>query len=504
KEPEPPIDLIISGGQVIDGTGSAPFPADIGIHDGRIVAIGDLGRRSATERIDASGLVVSPGFIDLHTHCERDLLKFPDIQNYTRQGVTTVVGGNCGGSPYPIGEYLDQAEAKGIAVNLALLVGHNTVRREVMGTQNRYSRPDELARMQELVDRAMQEGAFGLSTGLLYIPGAYSDTREVVALAEVAARHGGFYATHMRNEGLKLVEGMTEALNVGREAGLPVHISHHKAVGKSMWGSSEKTLAMVDAAVAEGLDVTLDQYPYTASSTGLTVLFPAWSLEGGREEILKRLNDPDMRESIKEAIVRGIVFDRGGDDPASIVVASFESDKSLEGKNLAEITELYGKEPNSENAADTLIELFEKGDGTGIYHCIDEGDVERIMKHPLVMCASDGATREFGVSKPHPRNYGTYPRVLGEYVREKRILSLSGAIRKMTSLPAKRLGLTDRGILKEGAWADIVLFNPRTVIDTATWLEPHQYPKGMPYLIVNGTVVIKENEWTGTFPGKVL
>ena len=504
QKSNPDFDILITGGQIIDGTGSEPYAADLAIKDGRIVKIGDLANKRAQTQIDASGLVVSPGFIDLHTHTDRDLLKFPDIQNYTRQGVTTVLGGNCGGSPYPIGDYLTEATAKGIALNIALLVGHNTIRREIMGTLNRYSTPEELASMQDLVDQAMHEGAFGMSTGLLYVPGAYSSTKEVVGLADVVARHGGIYATHMRNESAKLMEAMQESIHIGREAGLPVHISHHKAVGKNMWGKSVQTLEMVDAAIAEGLDVTLDQYPYTASSTTLLVLFPAWSLEGGREKILERLQDPEMRVQIKEAIIRNIVYDRGGGDPSSVVVSNYEADPFLEGKNLAEITQLRGKTPTPENAAEVLMELIEAGNGRGIYHCINEEDVQRIMQHPLVMCASDGATQEFGHAKPHPRNYGTYPRVLGHYVRESGILSLPEAIRKMTSLPAQRLGIINRGILKEGAWADIVLFNPKTVIDKATWMQPHQFPEGIPYVLVNGEMVIQERQWTGTFPGMVL
>jgi dihydroorotase/N-acyl-D-amino-acid deacylase len=373
-----------------------------------------------------------------------------------------------------------------------------------MGTENRFSTPEELEKMQSLVDQAMQDGAYGMSSGLLYVPGTYSNTKEVVALAEVAARHGGIYATHMRNESAKLIDSINEALHIGREAGLPVHISHHKAVGKSMWGKSIDSLKMVDRAINEGLDVTLDQYPYTASSTTLTVLFPAWSLEGGRDKLLEKLKNPDLRNQIKESIIHNILYDRGGGDPSSVVVSRYENDSSLEGKNLSEITELRGKSQTTENAAEVLIELIEAGPGFGIYHCINEEDVQRIMQHRLVMCASDGATREFGVAKPHPRNYGTYPRVLGHYVREEGVISLPEAIRKMTSLPANRLSLTDRGIIKEGTWADIVLFDPKTVIDTATWMEPHQYPEGIPHVIVNGELVIQDNRWTGAFPGKVL
>ena len=496
--------ILILNGQIFDGTGKESFRADIGIRDGRIAEIGSLSTKSSDEIIDANGLAVAPGFIDLHTHTERQLLDFPDIQNYTRQGVTTVLGGNCGASPIQIGDYLSKAESTGIALNLALLVGHNSVRREVMGTENRHSTPEEQEEMQAIIDQAMHEGAFGLSSGLLYVPGTYSNTEEVVELATVAAYHGGIYATHMRNESTQLLQSMDEALHIGREAGLPVHISHHKAVGKRMWGQSVASLAKIESAIAEGLDVTADQYPYTASSTTLLVLFPSWALEGGRENILERLNKPDQRAQIKETIIRNILHDRGGGDPSSVVVAAYETDKSLEGKNLGEITELRGKAPTPENAADTLMELIEAGPGSGIYHAMNEDDVQRIMQHPRVTCASDGATIEFNAAKPHPRNYGTYPRVLGHYVREQAVLPLTEAIRKMTSLPAQRLGINDRGIVSEGAWADLVLFDPARVIDTATWKDPHSYPKGIPHVLVNGVAVIRDSEWTGAFPGKAL
>lgn len=500
----PKYDVIIRHGQVIDGSGAAGVQVDVGIKDGKIAAIGDLSEEHASRELDASGQVVAPGFIDMHTHTERKIRELPAVENYIRQGVTTLVGGNCGGSPLPVGEFLHEVDSIGIAPNLALLVGHNTVRRAVMGSENREPTPDELAQMQKLVEQAMQEGAFGMSTGLKYIPGAYSKTDEVVVLAKVVARYGGFYATHMREEGLGLLEAVAEAIEIGRQAGVPVQISHHKAVGKSMWGSSAKTLQMVDDAVAEGLDVMLDQYPYTATSTGLTVVFPAWSLEGGKEKIIERLQTPAVRKLMKEGIVKNILYDRGGGDPASIVVSSFPADSTLEGMNLAEITQLRGKKPTPENAAEVLMDLQLEGGGRGIYHCLNEDDVKRIMQHPLVMHGSDGATIEFGKAKPHPRSYGTYPRVLGRYVREQHVLPLEEAIRKMTSLPAKRLKLTDRGLLKEGMWADVVVFDPETVIDRATWTEPHQYPEGISYVLVNGTLVVDAGAWTGKFPGRVL
>ena len=497
-------DIVITNGRIIDGTGNPWYHADVGIKNEKIDEIGWLENRKADRIIDAEGMVVVPGFIDMHTHVERRILEFPAVENYIRQGVTTVVGGNCGGSPLPIGDFAKKVEKTGISLNIALLVGHNTIRKDVMGTENREPTPDELERMKQRVQQAMEEGAVGMSTGLKYIPGAYSRTEEVVVLAGVVANYRGFYATHMREEGLGLIEAVEEAIEIGREARIPVQISHHKAVGKSMWGGSVKTLQLIDEAVEEGLDVTLDQYPYTATSTGLTVVFPAWSLEGGKEKIKNRLENPELRKEIKEGIIRNILYDRGGGNPASIVVSSFAPDPAIEGKNLTEITLLRGKQPTVDNAAETLMDLQHAGGGRGIYHCLVEDDIERIMKHPRVMHASDGSSVEFGKAKPHPRNYGTFPRILGHYVREGKTIARENAIRKMTSLPAQRIKLQDRGILKKGMWADVVIFNPATVIDRATWTQPHQYPEGIPYVLVNGELVIDEGTFTEVFPGQVI
>lgn len=500
----PSLDIVIINGRIVDGTGNPAYRADLGIKAGKIAEIGSLKSRRSNRVIDVEGMLVTPGFIDMHTHAERNILKIPSVENYTRQGVTTVVGGNCGGSPLPIGEFISKVEKRGIALNLALLVGHNTVRKKVMGTENREATPAELEEMKTLVGEALQDGAIGLSSGLKYVPGAYAKTDEVVALATVVSRQGGFYATHMREEGLGLIVALEEAIDIGRKANIPVQISHHKAVGKTMWGSSVKTLQMVNEAIEAGLDITLDQYPYTATSTGLSVIFPAWALEGGQEKIKERLENPQLREQIKAAIIHNILYDRGGGDPASIVVSSYPPDSTLEGKDVAEITVMRGEKPTVENAAETLMEFQYAGGGRGIYHCLAEEDLDRIMKHPLVMHASDGGTIEFGRAKPHPRSYGTFPRVLGQYVRQENLISRVDAIRKMTSLPAQRLQLQDRGILKEGMWADVVVFDPHTVIDRATWAEPHQYPIGIPYVVVNGKLVIDEGKWTEVLPGRVL
>lgn len=498
------VDLLIRGGRIVDGSGKAPFRGDVGIIDGRIAAVGDLSATKGRTVIEAAGKIVAPGFIDVHSHAERGLLRFPDCQNKLRQGVTTIVGGNCGASPYPIGDYFRKARRKGIALNLALLVGHNTVRRRVMGTENRPARASEIREMEVLVRRAMAEGAVGLSTGLKYIPGAYSRTEEVVALAAVVGRHGGVYATHMRDEGRELLEALEESIRIGTEGKVRVQISHHKVVGKDMWGASGKTLRMIDEAARAGLEITADQYPYTATSTGFTIVFPAWSLEGGSDELKKRLDDPAARKKIKDGIVFNIVHDRGGGDPASIVVASYTAEPSLNGKNLAEITRMRGLDPTPENAAETLMDLQYRSRGSAVYHCLHEKDLRRIMRHPRVMHASDGSTFKFGTAMPHPRNYGTFPRVLGRYVRDEKVIPLEEAVRKMTSLPAETFRLKDRGRLKEGYWADLVVFDPETVADRATWTQPHQYPVGIGHVVVNGKIVIEGDDRTKAFPGKAL
>ena len=500
-----PYDVVIRNGQILDGTGTSAVKADVAIRGGKIAKIGAIPQNAAAKvTIDASGKVVAPGFIDIHTHAERKLLRYPDITNYTTQGVTTVIGGNCGGSPLPISAYIAKAESTHIAVNLALLVGHNTVRRKVMGSENRAPTPEELEQMKSLVRQAMEDGAIGMSTGLKYIPGAYSKTDEVVALAKVVAQYGGIYATHMRDEGRGLFPSIYEALTIGREANIPVEISHFKAVGKPMWGSSTRMLAIVDSARAAGMDLVYDQYPYTATSTTLGVLVPAWAFAGGREAYLKRWKDPKVREKIKAGIIDNITNDRGGGDPSSVVIVESAYDPSLAGKNLAEITRMFFGKVTLENAAETVLRLLEAGRHTCVYHCLNEEDVQRILKHPVGLVCSDGHTVSPDESYPHPRNFGTFPRVLGHYVRELKLLPLEEAVRKMTGAVADRLHFTHRGKLKEGNWADVVVFDPSTVIDRATWDQPKQFSEGIEQVLVNGVFVIRDSKPTGNRPGKVI
>ncbi len=498
-------DLIIRNGSVVDGSGVEAFKADLAIREGKIVQIGDLGpENTAREEIDASGRIIAPGFIDIHTHAERNLLDYPHITNYVSQGVTTVIGGNCGSSPVDIGQYLAQAESTGMAVNLGLLVGHNSVRRKVMGSENREPTPEEMQRMRELVGKAMEAGAMGMSTGLKYIPGAYAKTDEVVELAQIAGQYGGIYVTHMREEGLGLFDALRETLSIGVLANIPVQVSHFKAMGKSMWGSPARMISMIDSARARGLDVTFDQYPYTATSTGLGVLLPAWAFAGGRDQYLQNWQNPDTRAKIRDAIVHNLLHDRGGGDPASIVIIRSEHDSTLDGKNLAEITQLFFGSVDVGKAAETVIQLMEKGRHSCIYHCLNEEDVRRLMTHPLGMVASDGHTVSAEERFPHPRNFGTFPRVLGQYVRELGVLALPTAINKMTGAVAERLNIPDRGEIAPGNWADLVIFDPLSITDHATWSQPKNLSSGIDFVLVNGEMVLSGGEQTGKLPGMTL
>jgi N-acyl-D-amino-acid deacylase len=507
--PRPGFDIIIKNGMIVDGLGNKPFTADIGISKNKIEEIGDLQKKKAAKIIDAAALMVCPGFIDLHTHADSDILNQPDAHNYIRQGVTTVLGGNCGGSPYPIGDFLKKVKEKKIALNFCTLVGHNTVRKRVMGNADREPNESEMTAMVELVERAMKEGAVGLSTGLKYIPGAYAETREVIELAKAIRPYGGFYATHMREEGIDILESIKEAIEIGRLAGVPVQISHHKITSVEKWGDSVKTLALVDTARKAGMDVTLDQYPYPATSTGLTVLFPPWALEGDEGERMKRWNDETIIPRLEEAIKYNIQHDRGGNDLNRIMISRYTVDPELEGLTIAQILEKKGMPVTMENGVRLIIHLQKesmksKGKARGIYFCLSDRDIEHIMKYPHTAHASDGGIQTINEGNPHPRSYGTFPRVLKVYVREKSYLSLEEAVRKMTSLPADRLALNQRGRIKEGCYADITILDAARVSDTATWQNPHSYPEGIAYVLVNGKPVVENNTITGSFPGMVL
>ena len=497
----PSYDIIIENGLIVDGTGAAGYAADIAISGDTIAAIGDLSTAQATRRLDAKGHVVSPGFIDLHSHSDRNILDRPDATNNITQGVTTLLGGNCGGSPVDMAKFMAELEAADLGVNMAMLIGHNSVRRKVMQRQNRHATDAEMQQMIGLVNEAMDAGAFGISTGLIYIPGAYSPPEETQTLASVVHKHGGFYASHMRNESKQVLDAVRETVEVSRKTGIGVHISHHKAAGPGAWGMSKQTLALIDKSRAAGLDVTLDQYPYTASNTNLGVLFPSWALAGGKEAFMKRMNDPQMRQKIKAEIIDIILTQRAGDELWRIQISRYNSNPEYEGKTFADVLKARGLEPTVEQGAELAIEMQMAGGGRGIYHNMNDEDVERIMRHPQTAIASDGCGVKWQSGNPHPRSCGTYPRSLAMYVRDKGILTIEQAVQKMTTIPAQRMKLTDRGQLKVGLKADIAVWDPETIQDRATFTDPHHYSIGMKYVIVNGVTVLNEGMMTENRPG---
>jgi dihydroorotase/N-acyl-D-amino-acid deacylase len=458
---------------------------------------------SARRVIDARGLTVAPGFIDLHAHLD-PLLRLPAAESHVRQGVTTALGGPDGGSPWPLAPYLDSAASLGMGMNVAFLVGHNAIRREVMDLANRAPSSAELEQMRRMVAQAMSEGAFGLSTGLIYLPGTFANTDEVVALATVAADSGGIYTSHLREEGLGLIQAVAEAIEIGRRADIRVVLTHHKVVGKPMWGSSTRTLAMVDSARRTGIDVRIDQYPYTATYTSISVLIPQWASAGGDTAFERRMADARLRDSIVKGIVHNILTDRGGGDLSRVQLARVPWQRDLEGRTLHDWAVSRGLPSTPETGAQLVIEARRRGNVSAIYHVLDEGDVERIMRHPQTMIASDGRLTTPGDGHPHPRWYGTFPRVLARYVREKKVLTLEEAIYKMTQLPASTIGLTDRGRIAEGAYADLVIFNAATVADRATFESPHHYPVGIPWVIVNGRLAVDGGQLTSARAGRVL
>ena len=502
----PEFDVLLKGGTVIDGTGAARFTADLALKGDRIALISrqSIAANRAARVIDATDRIVAPGFIDMHAHID-PLPQLPGAESAVRQGVTFALGGPDGGSPLPLGAYMAARETQTIGINVGYLVGHNSVRREVMGMENRAPTPGELARMKALVAQAMGEGAFGISTGLRYQPGNFSRIDEVIALSRVAADSGGIYTSHLREEGLGLIEGVAEAITIGRGAGIPVVLTHHKAVGQKMWGQSVRTLSMIDSARALGIDVMADVYPYTATSTGITVLIPNWAFGGGDTAFARRLKDPILRDSIRNGIVFNLLNDRGGGDIARVQFSSVRWQPDLNGKTLADWAKQRGLAPTPENGAELVIEAELKGGASMIYHVLDEQDVQRIMKHPQVMIGSDGRLARHGdATSPHPRAYGTFPRVLGRYARDLKLFPLETAIHKMTGQSAARLGMRDRGTLRAGNHADVVVFDPATVADKSTFEQPHQYSIGIDYVFVNGVVTVDNGRFIDARAGRVL
>ncbi|MFN0121872.1 MAG: N-acyl-D-amino-acid deacylase family protein [Blastocatellia bacterium] len=497
-------DVLIRNARIVDGTGAAWYRGDIALRGDSIAAIGHLGETAARRVIEARDMVVAPGFIDIHSHARRTIFEVPTAENCIRQGVTTVIEGPDGSSPLPLKPYMDKLAAARIGINFGMFAGQGTIREQVIGNIDRKATADEIEKMKELVRQAMLDGAFGLSTGLFYVPGNFTPTEEVIELAKVAGRMGGMHISHMREESSDVLKSVAETIAIGEKGGLPTQVTHHKIVGTGNWGRSVDTLKMIAAARARGVDVSIDQYPYTASSTSITMLMPQWAQEGKREDVLKRLGDAPTRARIKAGIIDNIKYNRGGGDPKNVVIARCEWDQSLEGKNLAEITKMRGRAATLEDAAETTMDIVAKGGAGGIFHAINEDDVVRIMQDPLTMIASDGGIEVIGRGAPHPRSYGTFARVLGVYVREKQALKLEEAVRKMSSLPAARLGLQDRGLLRPGMKADIVLFDPATVRDRATFTNPHQYAEGVSFVFVNGALVLDGGKMTDRRSGQVL
>ena len=496
-----PFDIVFSGGTIVDGLGNPAFRGNVGIKGDRIVAVSsaDLNADDADIIVDVSGLVVSPGFIDNHAHIQTSIHEHPLAENFTRQGITTLIASlHSGDQPWPLDEYAASLE---VAPNVGFFAGHTWTRLQVLGMENRAPDHDELQAMRDLVEESMQQGALGLSTGLLYVPANYAETEEVIELARVAAQYGGIYVTHMRNEATGLLDSVNETIRIATEANIPAHINHHKAVGVNQWGWSRQTLAMIDAARESGIDITHDLYPYTASSTRSAVLFPQWALAGGADEFAKRIADPGQQQIIREEMRDIIMNDRTGSDLSRIQFRVLYSDESYNGKRLSDLAADRGLPNDLETGIDLVIELQLVGGFSVIFHAMDEEDVIRIMQHPLAMIETDGDPVSYGDGFPHPRSYGAFPRILARYVRELGVLQLEEAIRKMTSMPADQYNQKERGRILAGAYADLVVFDADTIQDEATYVDPHRYPIGIRHVMVNGRFVIRSGALTGERPG---
>ncbi|MEE3086295.1 MAG: D-aminoacylase [Pseudomonadota bacterium] len=497
-------DLLIKNGRIVDGTGTPWYEADVGIVGDRITRVGNLSGATAPQVIDATGLIVAPGFIDPHTHALRGIFDVPNAESALLQGVTTLTEGNDGSSPYPIDRHYADIQDLRISPNWAVFVGQGTIRQRVIGFGLRKASPQEMDRMKQMVRDAMEQGALGISTGLFYVPGSFTSTEEVIELSKVAAEYNGIYISHIREEAAQLIDSVQETIRIGEEAGIPVQITHHKVIGVENWGASIESLRLVDEARARGVDVTIDQYPYTASQTSINALIPQWAQAGGREEMLNRINSPETYSTIKNEVIAKILYDRGGGDPKNVFISRNSWDPNMAGKNLAELTMEAGMEPTPENAAEIVFDIIRGGGATAVYHAIGPEDVDRIMRHPATAIGSDGPVGVFGEGAPHPRQYGTFARILGHYVRERGVITLEEAVKKMSSQSARRLGIHDRGLITEGYFADVAVFDAEEIIDRASFEQPHQYATGMKFVLVNGEVVVENGAHTGRRPGRIL
>jgi N-acyl-D-amino-acid deacylase len=520
------LDLLIRNGNVLDGSGKPAFRADVGITHARIDAIGDLRDATANEILDATGLIVAPGFIDMHSHSDFSLPINPRAESKIRQGVTTEVIGNCGFSPAPIapatkaqlieyagflgpelawdwasfGDFLTRLDH--IAVNTIPLVGHGTVRIAVMGFSDAAPNQDQLAQMQRVIAQAMDDGAWGLSTGLIYPPGVFAHTREIVELSRAVAARGGLYFSHIRGESATLLDAISEVITIAREANISAEIAHFKAAGKPNWDKAACAIELIARARAEGLRVDADMYPYAAGSTTLTALLPDFALAGGIPALLARLRDPGTRAKIADAMRAGVGVAR---DYAQVFLALCPPQTDYEGKTITQIAEL-----RAQNSIDTILDLVTESNGAAemIGFMMSDDNIRLSMAQPWMTIGSDGLALAprgvLGKGKRHPRSYGTFPRVLGEYVREKKVMTLPEAIKRMTAQSADKLGLKDRGRIQTNLAADLVVFNADTIADRATYSEPYQFPTGIEYVIVNGQIVIARGEQREVMAGRVL
>jgi N-acyl-D-amino-acid deacylase len=496
-------DILIRNGKIIDGAGNSWFYGDVAVKDGKIAAIGKSLPGTAGKTIDATGLIVAPGFIDVHAHVESGIFQWPTADNYIYDGVTTVITGNCGSSDENLKTFFHRIDSLHPSINVASLIGHNTVREQVMNRDNRSPTPEEQQKMEALVAQAMKDGAVGFSTGLIYIPGTFAKTEEVAGMAKAASKYYGVYASHIRNEENQAVEAITEAINIGKEAKIPVQISHFKIGGKSNWGKSNIILDLIKQARNEDRNVTIDQYPYTASSTNLGVRLPDWAFAGGNDSLKVRLHDAAIRAQIKKEMLQQLAKYKFS-DYSYAVVANYSADSTYNGKSITDINKLMGRKSKATWEAETIMDMIDRGGAQMVYHSMNENDVRYIMQYPFCMAGADAGVPVPGKSMPHPRAYGTNARILGKYVREEKIIPLEEAIRRMTSLAAQKFQLKDRGLLRAGMAADIVVFNEQEVSDKATFLQPHQYSIGFKYVLVNGQAVVENGKHTGIRSGQPL
>lgn len=492
-------DVLLKGGTIFDGSGNEGIVGDVAIRGERIVGVGTFPLKGAKWEIDCRGLVIAPGFIDLHTHCDGPLV-LPATRgnvNYLMQGCTTVVTGNCGSGPVDVAEFYDKIDAAGAGTNVIHLLAQGSVRSRVMGTVERKATPEELAEMKQLADKGMSDGAWGMSTGLIYVPSSYADADELVEIAKVIAAHGGIHATHIRNENTKVLEAVNEVIEIGRRAALPTHISHFKSSGRDAWGLVRRAAEAIEEARQSGQKVTADQYPYIASSTSLgAMLIPTWARAGGRKALIARFDDPKTAGKLKAAMAVTLKKREGG---RAMRIASYSPRRDWVGKNLAEIAQSEGKAP-----LDLAIEICRNGGASIVNFSMNEEDVRHIMQIPWVATASDGRSYVPTADRPHPRSYGTFSRKVGHYAIREKVLPLAQAIRSATGLPSDILGITDRGYLKAGAFADITVFDPDAFIDKATFDAPHQYSQGVQYLFVNGRPSVFAGVPTGALTGRAL